>query len=311
MKAPLLSVVMPVHNAFRFLDASIGSITNQTFTDFEFVILDDASTDGSDTVLREWEKRDRRIRVFRSNRKLGLAGSSNLVISKASATVIARMDADDVSHPERLRRQWEIIQNRPDVAVVGTLCDGIDASGRRVRPRDRWRLVRHSRYIPFAHGSAMFRREAFDAVGGYGEEFAVGEDQDFFFKMTAMGRVVTLPDVLYHFRYHLDNATLLTGAQAVHTVKDGNRRNGHDLAALYMLGAMRLWAGQPPRILPEMIAKKRLGWNRQSLMTLASASLGSISPPALRFFLRSWIRARDGLAGLRVKDGRLYEWRLK
>ena len=311
MKAPLLSVVMPVHNASPFLDESIGSIVNQTFTDFEFVILDDASTDGSERVLRAWEKRDHRIRVFQSDHNLGLAGSSNLVVSKARSHLIARMDADDISHPDRLRRQWEIIESRPDVVVVGTLCEGIDAKGRPVRPRDRWRLVRHSRYIPFPHGSAMFRREAFDAIGGYRERFAAGEDQDFFFKMTSRGLVVTLPDALYHFRYHLSNATLLTGAEAVHSFRERYSRNGENLAALYMLGAMRLWAGQPPGILPEMIAKKSLSWNFQSLVALASASLGSLSPGTLRFVLRSLIQVRDRLAGLRVKDGRPYEWRLK
>ena len=311
MKSPLLSVVMPVHNALPFLDESISSIVNQTFTDFEFVVLDDGSTDGSERVLREWEKRDDRIRVLQSDRRLGLAGSSNLVVSKAKGGVLARMDADDISHLDRLRRQWEVLKSRPDVVVVGTLGDGIDANGRRVRPRDRWRLVRQSRYIPFPHGSAMFRREAFEAVGGYGERFAAGEDQDLFFKMTSRGLVVTLPDVLYHFRYHLDNATLLTGAQAVHSFSERYSRNGEDLAALYMLGAMRLWAGQPPGILPQMIAKESLGWNFHSLMALASASLGSLSPGTLRFFLRSLIRVRDRLAGLRVKDGRPYEWRLK
>jgi hypothetical protein len=157
----------------------------------------------------------------------------------------------------------------------------------------------------------MFRREAFDAIGGYSERFAAGEDQDFFFKMTSRGRVVTLPDVLYQFRYHLHNSTLLTGAQAVHSFADRYSRNGENLAALYMLGAMRLWAGQSPGILPEMIAKKSLSWNLQSLIALASASLGSLSPATLRFFLRSLIHVRDRLAGLRVKDGRPYEWRSK
>jgi glycosyltransferase involved in cell wall biosynthesis len=302
-------VVMPVHNAFRYLDESIGSIVNQTFTDFELVILNDASTDGSESLLGEWEKRDSRIRVVTSRQKLGLSGSSNLVVQEAGTSLIARMDADDVSHPERLKRQWEIMHARPDIVVVGTLCDGIDAGGRRVRPRDRWRLVRRSRYIPFPHGSAMFRKKDFDAVGGYGTHFGVGEDQDFFFRMAARGRVVTLSDALYHFRYHLDNATLWSEGRAVRAV-NGNG-NGHDLAALYLLGAMRLWAGERPGVLSKMVAQKALRWNKASLIALASALLGGISPPTLRFFLRSLIRARDGLAGLRVKDGRPYEWRLK
>jgi glycosyltransferase involved in cell wall biosynthesis len=306
---PPISVVLPVHNARLFLDESVSSIVNQTFSDFELVILDDASTDGSDRLLRKWEKRDSRIRLFHSSQKLGLAGSSNFVARKANAAVVARMDADDVSHPNRLRRQWEIIKNYPDVAVVGTLCDGIDASGRQVRPRDRWRLVRRSPYLPFPHGSVMFRKETFDAIGGYCEGFRSGEDQDLFYRMTKVGRVVTLPEILYHYRYHTENATLLTGATSVRAVTERHGENGQDLAAFYMLGAMRLWSGQPPGILPEILAKKILKWDLPSFTALISASLGSLSPGTLRFLLRSFIRARDVMAGLQVKDGRPYEWR--
>jgi glycosyltransferase involved in cell wall biosynthesis len=307
--SPSITVVLPVHNARPFLDESISSIVNQTLADFEIVILDDASTDGSDRLLREWEKRDSRIRLFYSKEKLGLAGSSNFVVRKANTEVVARMDADDISHPDRLRRQWEIIKNFPDVAVVGTLCDGIDASGRRVRPRDRWRILRRSAYFPFPHGSTMFRKEAFDAIGGYKESFTSGEDQDFFYRMTKVGRVVTLPDVLYHYRYHTENATLLNGGAGVRAVTERHAQNGEELAAFYMLGAMRLWAGQSPGILPDLLAKKTLKWNLPSLMALISASLGSVSPGTLRFLLRSFIRARDVMAGLQVKDGRPYEWR--
>lgn len=310
-KEPMLSVIMPVHNALPFLNEAISSIVNQTFGDFEFLILDDASTDGSSEVLREWEKRDSRIRLFRSDRKLGLSGSSNRIAAEAKGRILARMDADDISNPDRLRRELEIMENRPEVVVVGTLYQGIDAAGRPTRPRDRWRLMRHSRYIPFAHGSVMFRREAFDRIKGYDERLPVGEDQDFFYRMSALGSVVTLPDVLYYFRYHSQNTTLITGAQAVRAVKGLNQSNGDDLAALYLVGAMRLWAGHPPKILPELISKKALRWNLTSLIALGSATLGSISPAILRFIVRSFIRCRDFLAGFRVKDGRPYEWRLK
>src|SRR6266480_7879084 len=205
---PLISVVMPVHNALPYLNESIRSILDQTLSDFEFVILDDASTDGSVELIREWSHRDTRIRLHESKKRLGLSGSSNAVVSEAGTTIVARMDADDIAHPDRLRRQWNIIEGYPDVAVVGTLCNGIDAAGREVRPRDRWRLVRRSVHIPFPHGSAMFRREVFDQVGGYNETSTSGEDQDLFFRMAARGHVVTLPDVLYSYRYHSNNATL-------------------------------------------------------------------------------------------------------
>jgi len=297
---------MPVYNALPFLDDSISSILKQTLSDFEFVILDDASTDNSIERLRAWAARDKRIQLHQSNKRLGLSGSSNAVVAYAQAPIVARMDADDIAHQDRLRRQWEIIQNSPDVAVVGTLCNGIDAGRREVRPRDRWRLLRRSGYIPFPHGSAMFRREVFDKAGGYDETAVGGEDQKLFSRMAAYGRVVTLPDVLYSYRYHANNATLFNGLRAV---GENHSHNGDSLAAFYMLGAMRLWAGEPPMLLEPLLKQKSLGWDPKSLMILVSALWGHVSPLTLKVFLRGSIKVRDLLASITVKDGKPYEWR--
>lgn len=305
---PRLSVVMPVYNALPFLNWSISSILGQTFSDFEFVILDDASTDGSTELLRDWARRDARIQLYESDQQLGLARSSNAVVAKAHAPILARMDADDIAHPDRLKRQLEVLTAAPDVAVVGTLCNGIDASGRVVRPRDRWRLLRTSIQIPFPHGSTMFRRSAFDAVSGYNEHAVRGEDQDLFLRMATQGRVVTIADVLYSYRYHSSNATLINGTQAV---SERASENDKAVAAFYMLGAMRLWAGEPPRLLQPMLEKKSLKWTPTTLMFLASAVWAHISPPTLRGSLRLAIRTRDFLASFRVRDGRSYDWRFE
>jgi hypothetical protein len=153
----------------------------------------------------------------------------------------------------------------------------------------------------------MFRSAAFHAVGGYDESVVRGEDQDLFSRMAAKHRVVTLPDILYSYRYHSTNATLLN---STHAVGEDHSQNGNAMAAFYMLGAMRLWAGDPPKLLQPMMENKSLRWDPKTLMVLASAVWGQLSPPTLRIFLRSSIRVRDLIAGVRVKDGRPYEWRL-
>lgn len=327
---------MPVRNARPFLDEAVGSVLGQTFQDFEFVILDDASDDGSAEALRAWAGRDRRVRLFESGRPLGLSGSSNAVVREARAPLVARMDADDVAHPERLARQVELMRARPEVVLTGALCEGIDAAGRRVRPRDRWRLVRASLFPPFPHGSAMFRRAAFDAVGGYREDCDGWEDQDLFLRLSRRGRVVVLPDTLYYYRYHVSNAT--GGSPVAHRARlYGLRRlcfeefsAGRDYEpvlraaaglngeapragadALYQTGAMRLWAGHPPDILADALKPGALGFSQRSLQALALAVWGRVSPASLRLSLRSFIRARDALAGRRVRDGSPCEWRLK
>lgn len=151
---PLISVVMPVRNGMPYLAESIRSILLQTLEDFEFLILDDASTDETPRVLRGWARQDGRIRVI-GHSEPGLSRALNDLVREARAPVCARMDADDISHPDRLGRQWEVLHRSPDVALVGTLWEGIDEQGRRVRPRDRWGLLRGAPFAPFPHGSAV------------------------------------------------------------------------------------------------------------------------------------------------------------
>src|SRR3954463_6045066 len=131
-----VSVVMRVHNALPYLDAAIRSILDQTFGEFEFLIRDDGSTDGSTEVLRKWAGEDRRIRLFEDRQRLGPAGSGNWIVRRATAPLVANMDADDISHPDRLRRQLQVFEDNPDVDLVGTLWTSIDHEGRPVRPRD-------------------------------------------------------------------------------------------------------------------------------------------------------------------------------
>jgi glycosyltransferase involved in cell wall biosynthesis len=306
MSEPLISVVMPVHNGLPFLSESIQSILDQTLTNFEFVILDDGSTDGTDRVLRDYQQKDSRVRICESKHRLGLAASSNFVVANSSASLIARMDADDICEPERLQRQWQVMRDNPRVGVVGTLCDGIDVNGKQVRSRDRSRIRRRSEFPPFPHGSAMLRRALFEEVGGYRRECEGREDQDLFRRMGARSQVVTLPEVLYHYRYHLQNFSVANEARSM---SPHSLSSPEGLSSLYSLGAMRLWAGHSPSILRAIINDPSGKWTLQKLIVTTWAVWGSLHPNSLRSISRLVVRTRDLFAGVRVTDGRFYEWR--
>ena len=326
---------MPVHNAAPYLEASIKSILGQTFREFEFVILDDGSTDCSNRILRDWARRDERIRLVENRRALGPVGSSNQVAREARAPLLARMDADDISHPSRLDRQWRILTERPDVALIGTLWEGIDGRGLGVRPRDRWRLVNHSLFAPFPHGSIMFRRQSFDRVGGYREACVYWEDFDLYLRMAERGRIVVLPDTLYSYRFHLGSTTQASAHEPLeHAINlmyhcIAERRAGRDYTALldstnrahhgqsraprtfFSLGSPRLWSGHRPAMLGPLLTRGSLRLDLATLQTFVWAAWGTLSPASLRYFLRGLVRVRDRAASRFIKDGRPYEWRFE
>ena len=127
--------------------------------------------------------------------------------------------------------------------------------------------------------------------------------------MTQCGSVVTLPGALYSYRYHTMNATIHNGS---FLIRQKLSQNGDEqLAAFYMLGAMQLWAGHKSMILREMISTSSLKVNQQSIVTILYACWGSTHPGSLRAALRLLIQSRDFLAGLQIKEGTPYEWRLK
>ena len=326
---------MPVHNGLRFLSASIESIVRQTFTDFELIILDDGSTDGSAEVLRLWARKDPRIHLLATNGKSGLSRSSNLLVSRAQSPLVARMDADDIAHPDRLRRQWELIEGNSAIVLVGTLSVGIDSNGKQVRPRDRWRLLRRSPFPPFPHGSVMFRRSVFEEVGGYSEQSVGWEEHELFLRMSRKGQIVVVPDVLYSYRYHVDNATLEFSPDEAGQIAEvrsrciAELRAGRDYqqllygppnrrvsqraatAALYLHAAMRLWAGHSPKMLASILAGPEHIWNSQRMLLLLWGAWAATSPGSLRAVMRSIIRVRDLLAGFRIDDAQSYEWHFK
>ncbi len=329
-----LSVVMSVHNALPYLDEAVRSILDQTHRDFEFVIGDDASTDGSTERLHYWAARDDRIRLITRSDNLGPAGSSNWVVGEARGTLIARMDADDVAHPDRFRRQLRVFADHPDAVLTGSPPIGIDRESRVVREQTRWVIALSGFNAPFAHGSIMYRCAAFDRIGGYRLQCEYWEDIDLYLRMASVGRVLVLPDALYFYRF-ADTSTRLTSPKArVEAAVDLMLRccacheRGEDYGPLLARAPRdrvlerrskpliflsstigRIWSGASPGILGRMLRHASFPRDRESAVVWIIVLWGSISARTLRYVLKIRLRRRNRRMASQFHDGCLYEWR--
>lgn len=208
---PLVSVVMAVHNEGPYLRDAVQSILDQTFGDFEFIIVNDGSTDGSKQVLENFAGRDDRIRLVHQDNR-GLIASLNRGLYLARGTYIARMDGDDVSHPERFKKQVHCLDTTPEVGVVGTQIQRIDSEG---RPNGNWSLPTDPDLIAWkllfhnylCHPTVMMRRSLLEDLGGYAEWATHAEDYELWTRVVLQSQLVNLPDPLHKLRRHGDSIT--------------------------------------------------------------------------------------------------------
>jgi glycosyltransferase involved in cell wall biosynthesis len=322
---------MPVRNTLPYLDAAIESILGQSFGDFEFVILDDGSDDGSLERIRHWAGRDARIRVLEEASSQGPVGSSNLVVAQSRAPIVARMDADDVAAPDRLRRQLDLLARHPDTVLVGSLWEGIDREGRVVREPDLSALLASSFAAPFAHGSVMFRRRAFDQVGGYRPACRYWEDLDLSLRMAEQGRVLVIREPLYRHRFSETSTRLTSRRREVEEAVDlmfrcrAAYRRGEDYEPLLLrprggrsgrlhpytflsLGFISLWSGLRPPTLRRLLGAGALGADAETARALVWALWATVSPLSLRAVMRMLLRLRNRRAAVRLGSAVLCEW---
>ncbi|GEM_PF-840878 len=202
-KTPAISVVMPAYNAAGYIRPAIESILHQTFTDFEFIIIDDGSTDGTAAIVEHYN--DSRIRFFRQPNQ-GLATTLNRGIELSKGCLLARQDADDVAYPERFTKQKAFLDNHPEIAMVGTAAEiwvEDKPSGRYHRhpchPADLALAMHFDNY--FVHSSVMIRRCVFDAVGLYSSAKArQPEDFDLWSRVAREFTLANLPEPLEVYR---------------------------------------------------------------------------------------------------------------
>ena len=221
---PEISIIAGAYNigACRTFDKSITSMLDQTFTDFEFILCDDGSTDNTWDLLSAYAEKDSRIVLLRNEKNLGLAASLNKCLEIAKGEFIARHDCDDYCDPTRLEKQLAYLKEHTDISVLGTqsyLFDENGVWGKVAFPTD----IKNKDFLftsPYRHGSVMFRREALIKAGGYRvcKQTYRCEDYDLFMHMQTFCRGATLDEYLYYFcedknarkrrkyRYRIDEA---------------------------------------------------------------------------------------------------------
>lgn len=203
MKNPKVSVIMGVYNGGEILKSAVESILNQTFTDFEFIIIDDGSKDDSLLTLNSID--DSRLLIIQNQDNIGLTKSLNKALRLSRGLYIARQDADDLSHPDRLLKQVTFLDNHPENALVGCNALLINEHGEQI---DTINLPSKNNIINtslikgnvFIHGSVIFRKNIVMNIGGYRENFRNTQDYDLWLRLLENHQLANLPEYLYTLR---------------------------------------------------------------------------------------------------------------
>lgn len=210
---PQVSVIMSVHNGEKYLHPSVKSILCQSLTDFEFIIVDDGSSDSTPQILSEFARQDRRIILIKNETNRGLAVSLNRGLEQTAGKYIARQDADDISHPHRLEKQVDYMENHPEIGILGSAGTIIDEEGQEQgvysQPASDL-LIRWTSLLtnPFLHPSIMLRRETLEQhCLRYDETFTSAQDYDLWSRLLPHTCAANLPEALVQYRIHPRSTT--------------------------------------------------------------------------------------------------------
>lgn len=206
-KSRLVSIIMPVFNAQDFLSQSIESILNQTYSNFEFIIVDDASTDKSWSIIKSYSRKDKRIKIFRNQKNHGVSFTSNKAIKLCQDQFLARMDADDISFPDRIEKQLNYLQKNPQTVAVGAQCVVINkfnqVIGYKNFPLNHPELQQMIFWaIPLQQPSCMINLQKLPpSFHWYASNSTSAEEVDLIFKLMQYGQIANLKDNLLFYRY--------------------------------------------------------------------------------------------------------------
>ena len=205
MKNPKISVIMPAYDAEKYIAEAIESTLNQTFADFEFVIIDDGSTDSTGKIIEEYARKDERIIFLKNQKNVKISKTLNKGIKIAKGKYIARRDADDWSHPDGLEKQYHFMEEHPEIGISGGSMEVVDKHGKRIGIR-RYNLTDAAirkklfRYSPFSHPLVMIRRDILSKCGLYNPELVPAEDYDLYFRIGMLSKFGNLDDIILKYK---------------------------------------------------------------------------------------------------------------
>lgn len=209
---PLVTIFMAVYNVENFIKDSIESILNQTYKNFEFLIVNDSSTDTTAEILKLYACKDKRIRLIHNEYNMGIPYTRNIGLKEAKGKYIAIMDSDDIALPHRIKKQVLFMENNPEINVLGT---DYEVFGRKLKRKVRNKCITPDELkIKFLFNcaihnpTAILRKETLDNYNlNYNLNYFVAQDYDFFAQLSKIGKMAILPEVLYKYRVGHSNIT--------------------------------------------------------------------------------------------------------
>ena len=201
-----ISVIMSAYNSEKYIEKAIESILDQSFADFEFIIVDDASKDNTLDIIESYQKSDQRIKLLRNKNNLGLTKSLNKALNESQNNYIARMDADDISHPERLETQINYLKDNPEIDILGTSAYNINEQGDILKGRTvplSCSDIKNTILLanPVIHSSVIMKKSSLNSIDNYNETFKKVQDYELWFRSLANDLIIeNLPDKLLYYR---------------------------------------------------------------------------------------------------------------
>lgn len=202
------TVLMPVYNGAKYLDQSIKSILDQTFEDFEFIIINDFSIDDSKDIIHSYQ--DKRIKYFENKKNLGIADTLNYGLELSVGDLIVRMDADDIAYPQRIERQIQFMINNPQVGISGTYYKAFGLFEKEYKPPSNHEKIKEAllTYNPIGHPTIIFRNDFFKKNKlKYDKEFKYCEDYELWTRAINYFEMANIPEILLYHRKHAEQVS--------------------------------------------------------------------------------------------------------